>query len=91
MALCSNCGEDNPDKAKFCLECGAALGVARVAQAEERKVVSILFVALVGFTATSHGADPEEEALLRFQEAADQWHEFGYPLEEALALRGALS
>ncbi|MDP9222537.1 MAG: hypothetical protein M3P18_01525, partial [Actinomycetota bacterium] len=30
-----------------------------------------------------------EEALFLFQEAANQWGEFGYPLEEALALRGA--
>jgi tetratricopeptide (TPR) repeat protein len=30
-----------------------------------------------------------EEALVGFQEAANQWGKFGYPLEEALALRGA--
>jgi class 3 adenylate cyclase len=60
MALCSQCGQENPDKAKFCLECGAPLGLAPPAQAEERKVVSILFVDLVGFTARSHGADPED-------------------------------
>jgi class 3 adenylate cyclase/tetratricopeptide (TPR) repeat protein len=40
--------------------CGTALVDSSKAQAEERKVVSILFVDLVGFTARSHAADPED-------------------------------
>src|SRR5580765_6159820 len=58
MAHCPACGEENPERAKFCLECGAALSVA--APLEERKVVSILFCDLVGFTAASEAADPED-------------------------------
>jgi class 3 adenylate cyclase/tetratricopeptide (TPR) repeat protein len=58
MAHCPACGEENPERAKFCLECGAALSVA--APLEERKVVSILFCDLVGFTAASENADPED-------------------------------
>src|SRR5215470_16097218 len=27
MAVCANCGEENPDRAKFCLNCGSPLGV----------------------------------------------------------------
>jgi len=60
MVTCPICGEENLDKAKFCLECGTPLKAAPMLPAEERKVVSILFVDLVGFTARSHQADPED-------------------------------
>jgi class 3 adenylate cyclase/tetratricopeptide (TPR) repeat protein len=61
MALCPSCGEENPDRARLCMMCGTALEEAPPeAQAEERKIVSILFVDLVGFTARSHDADPED-------------------------------
>jgi class 3 adenylate cyclase/tetratricopeptide (TPR) repeat protein len=60
MALCPSCGQDNPEIARFCLACGALLDTVKTAAAEERKVVSILFVDLVGFTARSHAADPED-------------------------------
>ncbi|HEX3327176.1 MAG TPA: adenylate/guanylate cyclase domain-containing protein [Actinomycetota bacterium] len=60
MALCPACGEENPGRAKFCLNCGTPLATAPPSGGEERKVVSILFVDLVGFTARSHAADPED-------------------------------
>jgi class 3 adenylate cyclase/tetratricopeptide (TPR) repeat protein len=61
---CPTCGEENPEKARFCSNCGSSLDV--VASAEERKTVSILFVDLVGFTARSDEADPEDvRATLR--------------------------
>src|SRR5262245_19937844 len=66
MPACPKCGEANPDHARFCWSCGAALAEPTRTGAEERKVVSILFVDLVGFTARSDRADPEDvRATLR--------------------------
>jgi class 3 adenylate cyclase/tetratricopeptide (TPR) repeat protein len=55
---CLACGEQNPEGARFCSACGAALTVERAV--EERKVVSVLFVDLVDFTSRSDQADPED-------------------------------
>jgi class 3 adenylate cyclase len=57
---CPTCGEENPERARFCSNCGASLGAAPTTTAEERKTVSVLFVDLVGFTARSDDADPED-------------------------------
>src|SRR5256714_14184241 len=56
---CANCGGANPAGARFCSSCGAQLGEA-VAPQEERKLVSVLFVDLVGSTARADKADPED-------------------------------
>jgi class 3 adenylate cyclase/tetratricopeptide (TPR) repeat protein len=53
---CQRCGSDVGPGAKFCPECGASLQ----AIAEERKLVSVLFVDVVGSTARADGADPED-------------------------------
>jgi class 3 adenylate cyclase/tetratricopeptide (TPR) repeat protein len=50
----------NPGIARFCLACGAALERAAGAAGEERKNVTVLFCDLVGFTAASDRADPED-------------------------------
>jgi class 3 adenylate cyclase/tetratricopeptide (TPR) repeat protein len=66
MAVCPVCGEDNPARARFCLACGTALEGEPERQREERKVISVLFCDLVGFTARSDNADPEDvRATLR--------------------------
>ena len=59
MRACARCGENNEDRARFCLECGASL-VAVVPRREERKRVSVLFCDLVGFTARSEEMDVED-------------------------------
>jgi class 3 adenylate cyclase/tetratricopeptide (TPR) repeat protein len=66
VPTCANCGRQNPPGFRFCGACGAALAGARPQPAEERKVVTVLFCDLVGFTARSDHADPEDVgAMLR--------------------------
>ena len=58
---CPSCGKDVPGEFPFCPFCAAPLGATAAAYgARERKVVSVLFCDLVGFTAASESADPEE-------------------------------
>jgi class 3 adenylate cyclase len=59
VKACAACGEQNPDKAKFCLECGGPLPEATPGH-EERKVVTVLFADLVGFTRRSEAMDVED-------------------------------
>jgi class 3 adenylate cyclase/tetratricopeptide (TPR) repeat protein len=64
VRACPNCGETNPDRASFCLACGTAL--AGGPAGSERKIVTVLYCDLVGFTARSDRADPEDvKAMLR--------------------------
>ncbi len=83
---CRVCGTELPTGAKFCLECGTPAvparaggcrcrrGVAarRPAPVAERRVTSVLFGDLVGFTSLSEVRDPEEvrELLGRYFDTA---------------------
>jgi class 3 adenylate cyclase/tetratricopeptide (TPR) repeat protein len=60
MLACPTCGTDNPEGSKFCRECATPLDGRSRQLAEERKVITALFCDLVGFTATSESADPED-------------------------------
>jgi class 3 adenylate cyclase/tetratricopeptide (TPR) repeat protein len=57
---CPECGHENPAGARFCSNCGAQLTVERELSREERKVVSVLFADLVGFTSRAEQMDPED-------------------------------
>jgi len=67
MLRCSGCGQENPGGFRFCGACGSSLADApHQPVGEERKVVTVLFCDLVGFTSRSDRADPEDVgAMLR--------------------------
>src|SRR5919201_331044 len=60
MLVCPSCGKENPDGFAFCGYCRASLHEQPPAGLEERKIVSVLFCDLVGFTAASEQQDPED-------------------------------
>jgi class 3 adenylate cyclase/tetratricopeptide (TPR) repeat protein len=83
-AQCPNCGTEHAPGARFCSSCGAHLEGAQ-APREERKLVSVLFVDLVGFTSRSDRADPEDvrDALsLYHSEARRRIEEHGGTVEK---------
>jgi class 3 adenylate cyclase/predicted ATPase len=76
---CPSCGTANSAGMKFCGECGAALGAQPkddltsppASPSAERRLVSVLFADLVGFTTLSEARDAEEvrELLSRYFES----------------------
>src|SRR5947209_3898310 len=58
MKTCPACGQASPQEARFCPSCGTSLASA-AARLEERKVITILFADLVGFTSKAEQLDPE--------------------------------
>ncbi|MFL6240965.1 MAG: AAA family ATPase [Actinomycetes bacterium] len=81
QAVCSSCATPVAAGAKFCSECGTPVGSAppaavtldvTAAPVAERRVCSVLFCDLVGFTPLSESRDPEEvrELLSRYFETA---------------------
>jgi class 3 adenylate cyclase len=96
---CASCGAPNAPGDKFCGECGTALVQAAGASASatttdsalgrdadtERRVVSVLFVDLVGFTGFSEGRDAEDvRAMLThyFDAASDAVQRHGGSVEK---------
>ena len=57
---CPSCGAENPGGFRFCGSCGAALAVEQPPERRERKVVTVLFADLVGFTSQAEALDPED-------------------------------
>jgi class 3 adenylate cyclase len=60
MPTCPSCGQENPEGARFCNACAAPLGADNELAREERKVVTVFFADLVGFTGRAELLDPED-------------------------------
>ena len=83
-ATCPNCGTVNPPRAKFCGECATPLGAAAEATRRpaatpetagtqaERRLVSVLFADLVGFTPFAEERTRKKSA--RRSTATSNWH-----------------
>jgi class 3 adenylate cyclase/tetratricopeptide (TPR) repeat protein len=97
MATCVTCGRENPADARFCNSCGSALAGAPEPRREERKVVTVLFADLVGFTSRAERMDPEDvRSLLApyWEHLRDELERFGGTVEKfigdaVMALFGA--
>ncbi len=83
-AGCPSCGAANPQGQPFCGQCGTALDDASFkgnpAPVEERKLATVLFADVVGFTSFAERTDPEVVARIvdaAFRELAEVVAEHG--------------
>jgi class 3 adenylate cyclase/tetratricopeptide (TPR) repeat protein len=86
MTRCPRCAEENPQRARFCLACGLSLGKPTpAAGAEERRLVTAVFVDLVGSTARAERLDPEDVSsrlLPYYARLRDELERFGGTVEK---------
>lgn len=81
---CTACGSDIPADARFCPACGHAVALA---QPEERRIVTVLFADLVGFTSLAERMDPEQVKRLVdhcFEQLVEVVGEFGGRVDKIL-------
>jgi class 3 adenylate cyclase len=59
MGRCPSCGEENPERAKFCWNCATPLKDGGPPARQVRKTVTVLFCDVTGSTALGERLDPE--------------------------------
>ncbi len=74
MSACATCGEPSHAGARYCSSCGAPLSSLASPPARARKVVTVLFCDVSGFTALGERLDPESlhQLIGRWFEDADR-------------------
>jgi class 3 adenylate cyclase/tetratricopeptide (TPR) repeat protein len=74
MSACASCGGPSEEGARYCSRCGAPLAGADPAAARARKVVTVLFSDVRGFTALGERLDPESlhQVMRRWFDGADE-------------------
>ncbi len=82
--VCPSCAAAVPEGSRFCPSCGHALSVL---PNEERRIVTVLFADLVGFTTLAEYMDPEQAKRLverAFARLVDDVTEFGGRVDKLL-------
>jgi class 3 adenylate cyclase len=64
VTVCPVCGEPNPARASFCLNCGSPLPAAAAPGRPARKTVTVVFTDLAGTGALGERLDPESLAVV---------------------------
>jgi class 3 adenylate cyclase len=64
VTVCPVCGEPNPARASFCLNCGSQLPAAAAAGRPARKTVTVVFTDLAGSGSLGQRLDPESLAVV---------------------------
>jgi class 3 adenylate cyclase/tetratricopeptide (TPR) repeat protein len=80
---CASCGRPIAIEARFCSHCGAP----QAATSEERRIVTVLFADIVGFTSLAEGMDPEDVKHLvdrAFERLARDIRAFGGAVDKVL-------
>ncbi|HWQ23553.1 MAG TPA: adenylate/guanylate cyclase domain-containing protein, partial [Gaiellaceae bacterium] len=83
--ICPSCGQENPAGFRLCGMCGTPLAAAPQPTRQERKVVTVLFADLVGFTSRAEELDPEDvRALLGpyWERLREELERFGGTVEK---------
>jgi class 3 adenylate cyclase/tetratricopeptide (TPR) repeat protein len=72
MPRCARCGEDNPERGRFCLACGQPLTAPAADAPETRRTVTVVFLDVVGSTGLAERLDPESlrSVMRRYFETA---------------------
>ena len=84
LMFCPSCAAPVAEGARFCSSCGHAVAAA---QAEERRIVTVLFADVVGFTGLAEHRDPETVKRLidrLFSRLAEVITDFGGRVDKML-------